>query len=183
MNLLCNAGDAGLIPSPAGFHEPRLLAHRLLLLEPAHPGASTLQQDKSVQWEACALQQGSPRLPQLEKAQVHQRRPSMVKNKQIFFKRLFLIFSRALTYFYVWIFFIFIKHKNFIATVDYFFWFCQVLQAGSLVVTLRLWTVGSVQLSRGTWVLVPWPRVKLAPLALQGGFFTSGPQGSSLYPV
>ena len=49
MNLLCNAGDAGLIPSPGGFHEPRLLAHRLLLLEPAHPGAGTLQQDKSVQ--------------------------------------------------------------------------------------------------------------------------------------
>ena len=47
------------------------------------PRASALQQKKSLQGEAGALQlESSPHLPQLEKAHMQQRRPSAVKINQ-----------------------------------------------------------------------------------------------------
>ena len=80
-NSPVNAGDTGSIPDPGRF----LVAYRATKPEcheywaRAH-SAQALQQEKAPQWEAQALQlEGSPRLPQLEKACVRQWRPSATK--------------------------------------------------------------------------------------------------------
>lgn len=88
-NLPANAGDAssvpglGKIPHAMGAAKPRhhnswayaqtmshnSWAHVPQLLKPVCPKASSLQQEKPLQWEACAVQWRVPPLMQLEESQ------------------------------------------------------------------------------------------------------------------
>ena len=80
-NLPCNAGDTGLIPGLGRFH------HVPQPLSP--PPTAPEPQEKSLQWEGCALQlESSPHSAQLEKAHAQQQGTSTAKNKkrQIFKK-------------------------------------------------------------------------------------------------
>ena len=59
-------------------------AHVPQLLKPMHSWACAPQQERPQQWEeACLPQESSLCSPQLEKAQVQQRRPSVAENKHI----------------------------------------------------------------------------------------------------
>ena len=54
---------------------PQLLSPRAAITEAQVP-RDRAPQEKPLQWEACVLQQSSPRSPQLEKAHVQQQRPN-----------------------------------------------------------------------------------------------------------
>ena len=81
-SLPANAEDMGSITGPGRSHmpwgnearEPQLLSLSSIAWE--------LQQEKPLQWEACALQlESSPHLLKLEKASMQQQRPSIAKSK------------------------------------------------------------------------------------------------------
>ena len=88
-----SAADMNLIPGPVDptcLGAPQLLspcsrAQEVQILEPKHSRACALQQEMPPQRETHAPQlESSPSLPQLEKAQEQQQRPSATKNKYIF---------------------------------------------------------------------------------------------------
>ena len=63
------------------------------VMKPVHPRAHDLQQEKPPQWEARAPQlERRPCSPQLEKACVHQQRPSTAENS--YFLKFVLCFEK-----------------------------------------------------------------------------------------
>ena len=93
-NPSANAGDIGSIPGLGKFHmpwatkslyllSPNFRACEAQLLKSACPRAPALQQEKPLQWEACAPQlESSPCLPQLEKTWEQQWSPSAATKKK-----------------------------------------------------------------------------------------------------
>ena len=60
---------------------PQLLSSRATTTEARVPRPCAPQQEKPPQWEACASQQSSPCLQELEKARTQQPRPDTAENK------------------------------------------------------------------------------------------------------
>ena len=99
-NPLADAEDTGSIPDPGRSHMswsdwacvPQLLslysrAQELQLWKPMPPRARGQEQEKPLQWTACALQlESSQHLPQLEKSP-HSNEPSTTQNKEIIKKK------------------------------------------------------------------------------------------------
>ena len=93
-----NAEDMGSIPASGRFHmlcdnqahvsqlqSPRCTAHEPQLLKLMSPGASALQEEKQLQWKACALQlENSLQSPKLEKAARSKEDPVQPKRKNIY---------------------------------------------------------------------------------------------------
>ena len=81
-SLPANAEDMGSITGPGRSHMPwGNEAHEPELLSLSST-AWELQQEKPLQWEACALQlESSPHLSKPEKASMQQQRPGIAKSK------------------------------------------------------------------------------------------------------
>ena len=93
-NQPCNARDAGSVAGPGRSHvrpgswacESQLQHPHAATTEAREPGVPTAQQEKPLQWEACAWKlESGPHSLQLEKTHMQRQRPSMA-TKRIFKK-------------------------------------------------------------------------------------------------
>ena len=93
-NPPANAGDTGLIPGSGRSHMPqsneapvpqllslRSTAREPQLLKPTHLEPTLHNKEATAMRSPCTTTKSSPRSPQLEKANVQQRRPNAAKNK------------------------------------------------------------------------------------------------------
>ena len=88
-NPSANAGDTGSIPDPGRFHMPQsnearvpqLLSPHAAITEDHAPRACAPQQEKPLQWEACALQRGEAPACCNQRKPAHSNEDSASKNK------------------------------------------------------------------------------------------------------
>ena len=78
--LPANAGDMGSIPAPGRSHIAVEQLSPFAKTTELQPRAHDLQQEKPLQWEACALHlESSPQSPQLEKSLCSNEDPAQPK--------------------------------------------------------------------------------------------------------